>query len=125
MGEFIGVAADHWDMIVRYVADAPEPPNRRKMQNQEMGDKVDDAYRLLPMALQQKIIQMLVSQQKLEEPKHGQTPLLKLFYGGLVKRAGHPDAHRFNVHSRIRKNDETIAYDTRFLITDAGEITLQ
>ncbi|MHB8146900.1 MAG: PilZ domain-containing protein [Vulcanimicrobiaceae bacterium] len=124
MGEFLGIAADHWDTIVRYVNDAPEPIDRRKMQNQEMGEKVDDAYRLLPLALQQKIVAMLVSQHKLDEPKSGQTPLLKLFYGGLVKRTGHKPAHRFNVHSRIRINDEAVAYDTRFLITDDGEITL-
>ncbi len=123
MGEFVGIAADHWDTIVRYVTDAPEPVDRRKMQNQEMGEKVDDAYRLLPLVLQQKIVAMLVTQNKLDEPKPGQTPLLKLFYGGLVKRQGQKPAHRFNVHSRIRRNEETVAYDTRFLITEDGEIT--
>lgn len=123
MGEFVGIAADHWDTIVRYVTDAPEPADRRKMQNQEMGQKIDDAYRLLPLVLQQKIVAMLVKQNKLDEPKSGQTPLLKLFYGGLVKRQGQKPAHRFNVHSRIRRNEETVAYDTRFLITDDGEIT--
>jgi len=64
-----------------------------------------------------------VKQNKLDEPKPGQTPLLKLFYGGLVTRQGQKPAHRFNVHSRIRRNEETVAYDTRFLITDDGEIT--
>ena len=124
MGEFVGIAADHWDTIVRHVTDAPEPVDRRKMQNQEMGEKIDDAYRLLPLALQQKIVSMLVGQDKLEEPKRGQTPLLKLFYGGIVQRSGQKPAHRFNVHSRIRRNEETVAYDTRLLITDDGEITL-
>ncbi|HVA28913.1 MAG TPA: hypothetical protein VNF68_12090 [Candidatus Baltobacteraceae bacterium] len=123
MGEFTGVAADHWDAIVRYVNDEPEV-DRRKMQNQEPNDRVDDAYRLLPMALQQKIIDMLVSQNKLEPPKAGQTPLLKLFYGGLVKRAGGKPGHRFNVHSRVKKNDEMVAYDTRFIIGEDGEIVL-
>ncbi len=123
MVAFLGVAADHWDAIVRYVNDEPEP-DRRKMQNQEISERVDDAYRLLPLALQQKIVAMLVSQQRLEAPKPGQTPLLKLFYGGLVKRAGQTPAHRFNVHSRVKKGDELVAYDTRFLISETGEITL-
>ena len=123
MGEFQGVAADHWDAIVRYVNDEPDV-DRRKMQNQEPNDKVDDAYRLLPLAMQQKIVDMLVAQNKLEAPKPGQTPLLKLFYGGLVKRPGGKPGHRFNVHSRVQKTDEMVAYDTRFVIGEDGAITL-
>ncbi len=123
MGEFQGVAADNWDAIVRYVNDEPEV-DRRKMQNQEQSDKTDDAYRLLPMALQKKIMDSLVSQGKLEAPKDGQNPLVKLFYGGLVKRSGQKPAHRFNVHSRIKKGDEMVAYDTRFLVAEDGHITI-
>lgn len=123
MCEFVGIAADDWDAIVRYVNDEPDP-DRRKMQNQEISEKVDDAYRMLPMAMQQRIMQMLISQNKLEAPKSGQTPLLKLFYGGLVKRPGTKAAHRFNVHSRVKRNDEMLAFDTRFLITEDGEITV-
>src|SRR6516225_7079649 len=55
MFEFLGVAADNWDRICRYVNDEAEPVDRRKMQNQEMAKHPDDAYRLLPMAIQQKI----------------------------------------------------------------------
>lgn len=123
MGEFQGVAADNWDAIVRYVNDEPEI-DRRKMQNQEPSEKTDDAYRLLPLALQQKIQDLLISQRKLEQPKPGQGPLLKLFYGGLVKRAGQKPAHRFNVHSRVKKGDEMVAYDTRFLVAEDGQITV-
>jgi len=124
MVEYEGVAADDWDTIVRYVNDTPEPPNRRKMQNQEMVKQVDDAYRLLPLAVQRKIVAQLVEKKKLEAPKPGQTPLLKLFYGGMTKIAGKGPAHRFNVHSRIMINDEMIAYDTRFLVEDNGEVTM-
>jgi hypothetical protein len=123
MVEFQGVSADNWDLIVRYVNDVPEPADRRKMQNQEMAEQTDDAYRLLPMAIQNKIIRMLVRSGKLEEPKPGQTPLLKLFYGGLVKQAGKAPGHRFNVHSRIVKDGEVFAYDSRFVVNDEGEVT--
>lgn len=120
-----GIAADDWDAIVRFVNDEPELPDRRKMQNQELSAQVDDAYRLLPMAVQQKIIDLLVAQHKLEAPKPGQTPLLKLFYGGLITQPGERKAHRFNVHSRIIINDEPIAHDSRFLIFDDGTIVQQ
>jgi hypothetical protein len=124
MVEYQGIAADDWDLIVRHVNDSPEPRHRRKMQNQEMIKQVDDAYRLLPLAVQRKIVAVLVEQKKLAPPKPGQTPLLKLFYGGLRKMPGKPPAHRFNVHSRIRVNDDTMAYDTRFLVDDAGDVSL-
>ncbi|MDP9025809.1 MAG: hypothetical protein M3N13_10600 [Candidatus Eremiobacteraeota bacterium] len=123
MGEFTGTSAANWDAIARYVNDEPEP-ERRKMQNQEMGQRVDDAYDLLPAALQKTIVDTLVSQKRLEAPREGQTPLLKLFYGGLVKRHGEIPAHRFNVHSRLKHNDDMIAYDTRFLISEDGSITI-
>jgi hypothetical protein len=123
MCEFVGIAADDWDAIVRYVNDEPES-DRRKMQNQESSAKVDDAYRLLPMALQEKIMAVLIAQNKLEAPKPGQTPLLKLFYGGLVNRPGQKPAHRFNVHSRIKRGEEMLAFDTRFLVGEDGEITV-
>lgn len=123
MGEFVGIAADNWDRIVRYVNNQEEPVDRRKMQNQEMANQTDDAYRLLPLAIQQKIVEMLVRNHRLDEPQPGKTPLLKLFYGGLVKRAGKPPAHRINVHSRVTINDELTAYDTRFLVDEDGQVS--
>ncbi|MBV8489234.1 MAG: hypothetical protein JO199_01800 [Candidatus Eremiobacteraeota bacterium] len=123
MCEFTGIAADNWDRIVRYVNHEDDPEERRKNQNQEMQRQPDDAYRLLPLAIQEKIVAMLVEKHRLEAPQAGQTPLLKLFYGGLVKRAGKSPAHRINVHSRILINDELVAYDTRFLVEDSGVVT--
>jgi hypothetical protein len=120
MCEFVGVAADHWDRIVRYVEDEPEPLDRKA--NPEPV-KQDDAYRLLPLAIQQKIIAKLVEQNKLDPPGPGQTPLVKIFYAGQVVRPGQKPAHRVNVHSRKHVKDEVMAYDTRFLVTDEGEIT--
>ena len=122
MCNFTGIAADNWDLIIRYVNDTPEAPDRRRMQNQEMNDHVDDAYRLLPMAIQQKIIDKLVEQKKLEAPRAGQSPLLKLFYGGVSKKPDGAMLHRFNVHSRIKVEEEVMAYDTRFLIDEAGNV---
>lgn len=123
MGEFTGIAADNWDRICRYVNEEDEPQDRRKMQNQEMAKQTDDAYRLLPKAVQDKIVEMLVTKHRIDRPQAGQTPLLKLFYGGLVKRAGKSPAHRVNVHSRVTVNGELTAFDTRFLVDDSGNVT--
>lgn len=123
MGEFVGIAADNWDRICRYVNEEDEPQDRRKMQNQEMAKQTDDAYRLLPKAVQDKIVEMLAAKHRIDRPQAGQTPLLKLFYGGLVKRAGKAPVHRVNVHSRVTVNGELTAYDTRFLVDEAGNVT--
>jgi hypothetical protein len=124
MGEFTGIAADDWDRIVRYVNNQEEVKDRRKMQNQDMAHQTDDAYRLLPLAIQEKIVKLLVEKHRLEPPVPGKPPLLKLFYGGLVRRPGKETAaHRINVHSRISINDELMAYDTRFLVEDDGTVT--
>ncbi len=122
MCEFTGIAADDWDLIVRHVNDIPETNERRKMGNQEMAPQVDDAYRLLPMAIQQKIIDTLVAAKKLAQPKPGASPLLKLFYGGVSKKPDGTMHHRFNVHSRIASKDGMMAFDTRFLVDDAGNV---
>ncbi|HEY8313962.1 MAG TPA: hypothetical protein VIG51_07280 [Candidatus Baltobacteraceae bacterium] len=115
--EFLGIAADHWDLVVRYVNDAPEPIERK-----DEPERVDDAYRLLPLAIQEKIIAVLVSQHKLDAPRPGQIPLMKLYYSGVHKQAGGPPMHRFKVHSRITINDEVVPYDTPFLIGDDGTV---
>jgi PilZ domain len=120
--DFTGIAADNWDLIVRYVNDVAEPVDRRKLQNQEMHERVDDAYRLLPTSVQNKIVDMLVEKHKLERPKHGEAPLLKLFYGGLQRANGKAAMHRINVHSRVVVDGEPLAYDTRFLVSESGEI---
>lgn len=125
MAEFTGISADHWDAIVRYVNDTPEPTDRSAPENRQQEARVDDAYRLLPMQIQQKLIEMLVAQKKLEMPKAGQSPLLKLFYGGASKRPNGSTVHRFNVHSRVQIEGEAMAYDTRFLVDEKGNVELQ
>lgn len=122
MGEFTGIAADNWDRICRYVNEEDEPQDRRKMQNQEMAKQPDDAYRLLPKAVQDKMVEMLAQKNRIDRPQQGQTPLLKLFYGGLVKQAGKAPAHRVSVHSRKAIDGELIAFDTRFLVDDDGTV---
>ncbi|GAC1656593.1 MAG: hypothetical protein NVS9B12_08330 [Vulcanimicrobiaceae bacterium] len=124
MVEFAGIAADDWDLIIRYVNDVPENRQRRKMGNQEMAEGTDDAYRLLPVKIQNKIIELLAAQKKLVVPKPGTAPLLKLFYAGVSKKPDGAVLHRFNVHSRIKTESDVMAYDTRFLVDESGDVQI-
>uniref|UniRef100_E6Q7T0 Uncharacterized protein n=1 Tax=mine drainage metagenome TaxID=410659 RepID=E6Q7T0_9ZZZZ len=36
--------------------------------------------------------------------------------------SGGKKAHRFNVHSRVKVKDEMMAYDTRFLVSEEGDV---
>ncbi|MDP9018090.1 MAG: hypothetical protein M3N19_07205 [Candidatus Eremiobacteraeota bacterium] len=118
---YVGVAADHWDLIYRYVNDVPEPENARA--GEEF--KVDDAYRMLPLEIQHKIVALLVEQKKLLEPKAGQSPLLKLFSSGERKMPSGGTLHFFSIHSRALIDDEMMAYDTRISVDEKGEVTVQ
>ena len=115
---FVGVAADHWDLIYRYVNDIPEPENKRA--GEEFGP--DDAYRMLPLAVQHKIVALLVDQKKLAQPKEAQSPLLKLFFSGSKKMPGGEARNYFTIHSRIMGPDEMMAYDTRIIVDEKGEV---
>lgn len=122
--EFCGIAADHWDLIVRYVNDQAEIVDKRKEES-EHERQPDDAYRLLPLVVQQKIVAALVRQNKLDPPSDGKTPLMKLFHGGAITQTDGKKAHRFNVHSRIQVREELVAHDTRFLVFEDGTVTQQ
>lgn len=117
---YVGIAADNWDLIFRYVNDLPEPEDKRAAEE----FRVDDAYRMLPMAVQEKIVSMLVEAKKLDEPKRGQSPLLKMFYTGERKLPGGNVRHFFTIHSRVPVDGEMMAYDTNFAIDDKGEVSI-
>lgn len=117
---FVGIAADHWDLIYRHVNDIPETEDKRA--GEEF--KIDDAYRMLPLSVQQKIVALLVEQKKLEEPKRGQSALLKMFYTGERRLPAGGSRHFFTIHSRLPVDGEMMAYDTNFVIDDKGEVTV-
>ena len=118
--QFVGIAADNWDLIYRHVNDIPEPENKRA--GEEWAP--DDAYRMLPLTVQEKIVAILVEAKKLQEPQPGKSPLLKLYYSGIKKKPDGGARHFFTIHSRIKVDDEMVAYDTRFAVDDAGDVAV-
>jgi hypothetical protein len=123
--QFTGVAADDWDAIVRFVNGAPEPQNVAKQELRAKAGSDDDAYRMLPLAVQQELVRQLVRARRLSPPTEGQHPLLRLRYTGNRARNDGSTQHRVVVHSRIRIGDETLAYDTAFLLEENGSVTME
>ncbi len=123
--KYMGLKADDWDAINRYVNDEPEPENKAADELKEQQHKPDDAYRVIPMAVQEKLVAILVQTNRLEPPAEGQAPALRMNYLGASKKADGTKLHNVTIHSRRQINDEWVAFDTQFRIDEAGNIEQQ
>lgn len=112
-----GIAADDWDMLVRYC---------RGQENTGEISLVplarDDLARLIPFTLQHRMLGMLVQRDRLA-PLDGKTPLVQYAYAGKAERDGNP-LHRIAIHSRMfdAATMETRSFDTRFLFSDDASL---
>lgn len=122
--KFGGIAADDWDAIVRYVSDAADPENKAADELRAVVQKEDDAFRLLPLAVQRQIVDTLVQSNRLFSPPEGQAPLLRMTYSGHTKRDGQ-EIHTCHVHSRVTIDGEIRQYDTTFLVDSSGKVQVK
>ena len=100
--QFSGISADDWDAIVRYTTDKPvaEPTNQVVGDLEIVRMMPDDTARLLPQALQTKLLAMLVRRGRLAPLDDKVTPLVQYFYGGIVRYEGKL-MHRLTIQSKI------------------------
>ncbi|MBV8355170.1 MAG: hypothetical protein JO101_07615, partial [Candidatus Eremiobacteraeota bacterium] len=123
-GKFSGISADDWDAIVRFVNNQPEPTNKGADEIAAAMAKPDDAFRLLPHAIQEKIVDTLVQLNRMAKPPAGQAPLLRMRFVGSARK-GNVEQHHCAVHSRITIDDEIRQFDTQFTIDSTGTVTAQ
>jgi hypothetical protein len=114
---YTGVAADDYDAIARVLAGQGELTNKAAQELASM-DKTDDAYRMLPMKVQQRVLDALVRAGRLEMPQPNQQPLLRM--SSLGSQAG---KHRVAVHSRIPGGPQ--AFDSVLQIDEAGLVKIE
>ena len=124
--KIVGISADDWDLLVREVSEEAEPENKAVSELGELRKRDDDAYRTLPLKVQQKIIDVLVATKRLEPPAEGTLPALRLATLGRVQSVDGRVLRRVNVHSRRYVHDmgTTMAYDTQLTIDDDGAVEL-
>ncbi|MGH7660816.1 MAG: PilZ domain-containing protein [Vulcanimicrobiaceae bacterium] len=123
--KFAGIAADDWDAVVRFCNDMPtEVESKASEELKSVKHKEDDAFRLLPLAVQQQVVNTLIQANHLAPPAPGQAPLLRMTYSGVTKR-GDQEIHRCHVHSRLEVDGEIRQFDTTFLIDGAGRVQVQ
>jgi hypothetical protein len=118
---FSGIAADDWDTIVRYTTDQQVVESNKAVEDiQRVRLTPDDTARLLPLALQNRLLAMLVQRGRLEPLDQKKTPLVQYFYSGIVRHEGKP-MHRLLIQSKIMGIDGLPQlFETQFVFDDSG-----
>ena len=118
--DFQGIAADDWDAVVRFCKRRPDPANKAAGELAALAGTDDDAYRLLPLRVQQHVVAVLIQAGRLAAGSDAKNPLLRMSYGGTTRTG----AHRLLVHSRRNDDDEVLLFDSVLTVDDAGNVTL-
>lgn len=119
------IAADDYDLLVRELTGTPEPTNRAFEELQSAAGRPDDDYRLLPIAVQQRILALLVAQHRLDPLVEGQLPMIRMRSLGKGRDANGTVWRKVNITSRRRIDDQVVGYNTLFLLDGEGNVALQ
>ncbi len=115
---FTAIAADDWDAVVRYVDNKPEP------KPVAAPPKADDEFRSLPTTLQNAIVEQLVRARRLSPPSPGTVPLIRMVAAPVRDLGGGRSTQDVLIHSRVKVDDTTRAYDTRFRVLSRQRVEL-
>lgn len=117
-GKFIGITADHWDTLSRFVDNKPtKDPDKLKLDLGELQARPDDAKRLLPKSALERLLNELVKLNRLAPLHPTIEPLVKLRYLGKTKRQG-IEMHALRVESRVVKPHHVNNYVTQLYFDD-------
>jgi hypothetical protein len=118
---FSGIAADDYDALVRFSKDMHEVGNKAASELAAMY-KSDDAYRMLPMRVQQHVLDALIRLGRLDMPQPNQQPLLRM--SSLGTQGG---KHRLAVHSRISGGHgaDPQQFDSVIMIDESGVVKVE
>ena len=119
-GTFEGIAADDWDAVVRFSRAQPDPENRAAGELAALAATDDDAYRLLPLKVQQRVVETLAGAGRLAPWDPRKSPLLRMTYTGMTREG----KHRLTVHSRLPREGEVHFFDSVMTVDDAGNVSL-
>ncbi len=118
---FSGIAADDYDALVRILKNIPEAGNVAQAELAAK-DRTDDAYRLLPLTVQQRVLGTLAQLGRIAIPPEGQAPLLRMDDLG---SASDGIGHRLAVHSRIIEQDGPLDFHSVIVIEPDGRIKVE
>jgi len=114
--QLVGIAADDWDALVRYVDDLPEPPPPAARPA-----AADEDFRSLPLGVQRAIVGTLARARRVAPPDGDTAPLIR-FNRIATRTVGDTTYTDIVVHSRILIDGETKRYNTGFRLFPDGRI---
>ena len=118
---YTGIPADDWDAIVRYASDKPvAQDNKAQDELVTVRMTADETARLIPLALQDRLLLMLVERRRLAPLRPKQTPLVQYFYSGVVRFAGKM-MHRLTIQSKVVGPEGDEMFETRFVFDESGD----
>jgi len=119
--KFVGIAADDWDAVVKWVSgDTAEPANKAQEELATVRMKDDDVARMLPTAFQRKLFEELVKRRRLAPLDEKPTPLVQFEYGGMSPWRG-KNMHRLTIHSKVTDGKSEERFATRFMFDENGK----
>lgn len=114
-GKFTGIAADDWDLVVRYVKGLPEPTAAQARETAR-----DEEFRMLPTAVRAQITQKLIEARRLASPEAGKEPLIRFHSEGTSKTIDGRVKHRVAVQSRNLVEGDRQTFTSHFTIWEAS-----
>jgi hypothetical protein len=116
---FSGIAADDYDALVRILKNIPESSNVAQAELAAK-DRTDDAYRLLPLVVQERVLSVLAMHGRIDLPPEGQAPLLRMTDLGTGG-----SGTRLSVSSRVATEEGSAAYESVIVIDASGNVKLE
>ncbi|MGA3037494.1 MAG: PilZ domain-containing protein [Vulcanimicrobiaceae bacterium] len=116
-GKFIGITADHWDTLARFIDNAPAQSDKLRVDLNSLQTRPDDAARLLPKTALALILGELVKMKRLAPIHPTVEPLIKLRYLGKTTRQG-VEMHVLRIESRVVKPHHVNNYVTQCYFDD-------
>ena len=121
--EFVSISADDWDAVVRWSkgGSADDGGNKAQSDLEMVRMTADDADRLMPVALQNRLLAGLARRGRLAPIQPNVQPLVQYFYGGTVKR-NNMLMHRLAIVSRVpdANNGAPAEFRTMFFFDENG-----
>lgn len=118
---FNGVAADDYDALVRFLKGISDQENLAQ-RDLSVIDRSDDAYRMLPLVVQQHVLGALSQAGRVDIPPSGQAPLLRMEDLGVLADGS---GRRLGVHSRVSRKEGPIAFDSVIVIDPGGKVRIE
>lgn len=120
--KFVGIAADDWDAVVKFISGdklAEKEENKAQEELATARMQADDVARMLPKAFQQRLFLELIKRNRLSAFDENSNPLVQFEYGGVAPWRG-KNMHRLTIHSKVIDGKKEERFSTRFMFDDNG-----